>query len=48
MALTMVKMAESSVRLIIMQTFTLVDSGICSFQKTLTGTMANIISVIVV
>lgn len=41
-------MAESSVRPIITQTPTLVDRGICSFQKTEMGTIAKIMSVIVV
>lgn len=41
-------MAESSVRLIITHTPILVDRGICSFQKTETGTIARMMSVIVV
>lgn len=47
-ALTIVTIAESSVNPIIMQTLSLVENGICNFKNAEIGTMAKIISVIVV
>lgn len=47
-ALIIVTTAESSVNPIIMQTLSLVENGICSFQNAEIGTIAKTISVIVV